>query len=318
MPKRFCHPSLVVRALVSISVLFAVVCAVSAQKPPQFATSAEVHALAAKGLVRKLGGEIPAYVSPGVRTEGASEIQSLMTGCVAMYRDALPHLDLPHIELAILDKAAWEQVSFMPYGIPQNSGVAPVTVVLVPQDVPPAIAGMSAAPPGQRTRFFHLLALHELGHILMYRIIGVNEPSSWNPRHFPAWYLEFNATYIGLTCLSERPADQKLFRGSEAAVKALAPPKLTRLDDFGLLVRPGPNGKPGLFTPDGRSNFAWYQHLLALAAGRAESHLGLRFVPLLRREWRQHSDVSTAEIVHDFNRAVPGFATWLRSYGAIK
>jgi hypothetical protein len=286
-----------------------------AQNPPQFATSAEIHALGAKGLVRKLRGEIPAYISPSVSHADASEVQSLMTGCVAMYRRALPHLGLPHIELAILDRSAWEQVSSSPYGVPQNSGVAPVVVVLVPQDLPQAIAATSTAPPGQRVRFFHLLALHELGHILMYRIIGVNTPSSWNPRHFPQWYLEFAANYIGLTCLSKHPADQKLFRGSEAAFKAIPRPTLTRLDDFRLLFSPD---RPGAMTPDAMANFARYQHLITLAACRAEIHLGLRFIPLMRHEWNQKGNVTTAEIVRDYNRAVPGFAAWLRSYGAIK
>lgn len=44
-----------------------------------------------------------------------------------------------------------------------------------------------------------------------------------------------------------------------------------------------PDGRPYFSTPEGLRQFAWYQWLIGLAAGRAADSLGLGFVPVLRR-----------------------------------
>lgn len=165
-------------------------------------------------MVDSLPGAIPVYFTRGEARADAAHLQALANGCVAMYRDSVT--TYPRVELAVLDSAAWVRVTSMPYGVPVNSGPATRAVVLVPARVragPPL--RFHGTPPAEVDRFFHLLALHELGHLLTWAIVGVHAGSSVDGAHFPGWYYEFAATYIALTCLTGHPAEAQLLRGSE-------------------------------------------------------------------------------------------------------
>jgi len=281
----------------------------------QDVTPQRIRALAVNSLVDSLSGAIPVYFSPSVASRDAADLQALMIGCVTKYRDSIPAL--PEIELAILDSAAWMKVSSLPYGLPNNNATVSPIVVLVPQSAPAIFAHSSGIPPDQATHLFRVLALHELGHILMFGIVGVNRAAPWDEEHFPAWYYELTATYFALTCLSARPAAARLVRGSEDSLRAFPRPSSTRLDDVTkVLSTEGPGGTPYIFTPTGLAHFAWYQRLMNEAAGRIEERLGLGLVPLLRRQWRREGPVTTADIVRDLDSATPGLASWLKTYGA--
>jgi len=276
----------------------------------QFPTPQSIRALP----LDSIGGVIPVYSSLGVARAEAVELQALMTGCVAKYRDSIPVL--PKIELAILDSAAWLRATALPYGIPTNNAAEVPVVVLVPATA--AKMFLTGIGTDQPDRFFHLLALHELGHILMFATIGVDRRSGWDEKHFPAWYLELTATSFGLSCVFGRPADYRLLRGTADSVRVLPRPSFTGLDQFSeVLTTVTADGVPYLSTPSGVANFAWYQRLLSESAGRSQERLGLGLVPLLREQWGRKGPVTTADIVKDLSRSDPGLISWLQGFGAI-
>jgi len=295
---------------VAIAVLFVLSRTAVGQAYGGFPTPQGIQALAADSI----SGTILVYRSPGVTRVEATELQALMTECVTKYRDSIPAL--PRVELAILDSAAWIRVTALPYGLPNHNPAASPVVVLVP-----ATAAKLFPTPirtDQPDRFFHLVALHELGHVLMFAAIGVDRGAPWDEKHFPYWYLEFTATYIGLSCLSGRPADARLLRGSEDSLRAMPLPSFTRLDEFSkVLTMEAPGRVPYVSTPRGAAHFAWYQGLMDEAAGRTQQRLGLGLVPLLRAQWARNGPVTTADIVRDLSQSDSGFISWLQGFGAI-
>ena len=262
-------------------------------------------------------GTVPVYRSAGISKAEAAGLQRAMSACVAKYRRSTPVI--PKVELAILDSASWKRVSVLPYGLPHHNPVVSPVVVVVPTTAgkmfSTEVTGVRA---DRLDRFFHLLALHELGHVLMFAVIGVDRARPWDQRHFPDWYLEFTANYVSLSCLSDRPADASLLRGSEASLRALPPPSFTKLDEFPrVLTMETEDGAPYAFTKTGAAHFSWYQRLMSEAAGRVWERLGLRLVPLLRTQWARHEPVTTEDIVEDLSQSSPELRSWLRSFGAI-
>jgi hypothetical protein len=296
--------------LVAIAILFLPCRPAVGQAYPGFTTSQGIHALA----LDSVGGTIRVYRSPGVTRADAIELQALMTECETKYRDSIP--TLPSVELAILDSAVWIHVTTLPYGLPHHNPTASPVVVVVPATASkmfPTVIGTD-----QPDRFFHLLALHELGHVLMFAAIHVDRGAPWDVRHLPDWYLEFTASYIALSCLSGRPADARLLRGSEDSLRALPLPSFTRLDEFSkILTMQTGDGVPYVSTPTGAAHFAWYQRLMGETAGRTQQRLGLGLVPLLRTQWARTGAVTTADIVRDLGQSDPGLAAWLQGFRAV-
>jgi hypothetical protein len=282
-----------------------------AQSPPGFPTPEGIRKLR----VARIDGTIPIYRSRGITKAEAADLQVLMTACVARYHEALRIP--PKVELAILDAAAWKRVSGLPYGLPHHNAAVSPAVVLVPTTAP-TMFGNGGVRPDRLDRFFHLLALHELGHVLMYAIIGVDPATPWDQGHFPDWYPEFTANYIGLSCLSGHPAEARLFRGSEAWLRASPQPSFTRLDDFPrVLTMQTSEGGPYALTSIGAAHFAWYQRLMTEAAARMQKPLGSRFVTLMQTQWSRQRPVTTADIIKDLSESNPELGSWLQSFGAI-
>ncbi len=296
---------------VALGIILAFNSRIFAQSPPGFPTPEGIRELR----VARIDGTIPIYRSRGVTKAEAADLQVLMTACVAKYHSALRKP--PKVELAILDPGAWKRVSGLPYGLPHHNAAVSPAVVLVPTTAP-TMFGNVGVRPDRLDRFFHLLALHELGHVLMYAIVDVDPATAWDQGHFPEWYPEFTANYIGLSCLSDRPAEARLFRGSEASLRASPRPSFTGLDDFPkVLTMQTGEGAPYALTSIGAAHFAWYQRLVTEAAGRVQKRLGAGFVPLLRTQWSRQRPVTTADIIKDLSESNPGLASWLQSFGAI-
>jgi hypothetical protein len=273
-------------------------------------TAAKVRAL----VLDSIPGSIPVYYSRNVPTAEAENLRSLMTACVTKYRDAIPAR--PEIALAVLDSTDWIRVTVLPYGLPHHDpGDSPV-VVLVPASAPRMfLTGVEGERPD---RFFRLLALHELGHILMFAAVGVDPGRPWDQTHFPFWYYEYAATHIGFSCLS-RLDDIYAWGASDTAFQALARPAYTQLDQWThLMQETTPAGEPYAFTPPGLQNFAWYQTLINRMARRTVPTLGPRIVSLLRSQWARTGPVPTTDIVSDLSRSDPGLTSCLRTVGAVK
>jgi hypothetical protein len=297
------------RADVVLFLLAAVVHPATAQDIPDLPPSARLRALA----INSIAGPIPVHFSRSLPRGEADDLRSLMTACVAKYRDAIPVR--PGIMLAILDSADWERVAVFPYGLPHYEPADSPVVVVVPATAPKMfLMGVEGE---QTVQFFRLLALHELGHILMYAAVGVDPGQPWDQTHFPFWYYEYTATHIGFSCLS-RPEDIRAWGPTDSAFRAFARPQYTQLDQWTeLMTRTTDAGEPFALTPAGLPNFAWYQSLLDTMARRTVPLLGPGIVPLLRAQWTRTGPVSTIEIVADLSSSDPGLAAWLRAVGAI-
>ena len=281
-----------------------------AQDLPDLPPSARLRALT----IDSIAGPIPVYFSRNLPRAEGDDLRSLMTACVARYRDAIPVR--PAIVLAVLDSADWERVAAFPYGLPHYEPADSPVVVLVPATAPKMfLLGVEGEQPD---RFFHLLALHELGHILMYAAVGVDPGQPWDQTHFPFWYYEYTATHIGYSCLS-READIRAWGQTDSAFQDLARPEYTQLDQWTeLMTRTTDAGEPFALTPAGLPNFAWYQSLLNTIARRTVPALGPGIVPLLRAQWARPGPVTTVDIVADLSSSDPGLTAWLRAVGAVK
>jgi len=294
----------------ALVLIFAVAGQAAAQGGFQFATPDGIAALK----LDTLSGAILTHRSPGVPRAEAADLQNLLTACVEAYHDSMSALR--PVELALLDSAAWIQVSTLPYGLPHvNSALTPIVIVL-PAHAPGLFRGLTGA--DQPDRLFRLLGLHELGHVLMDAVTGVDRRIERGDDRFPAWYSEFAATYFALSCLSDRPGDAAILRGSEDSLRALPRSAFTELDKLEtLMAMETPGGTPHLFTSAGAAHFAWYQRLLNETAGRVHERLGRGFVTLLRSQAARSRSVPTSALVYDLSRSTPGLAPWLRHWGAI-
>jgi hypothetical protein len=205
--------------------------------------SEKVRALALDSIT----GPIAVYSSRDVPRAEADDLRSLMTACVTKYRDTIPVR--PEIALAVLDSTDWGRVAVLPYGLPHYDPADSPVIVLVPATAPRMfLTGLEG---GRPDRFYRLLALHELGHILMYAAVGVDPGQPWDPTHFPYWYYEYAATHIGFSCLS-RPEDIRAWGASDATFQALAHPEHTQLDQWThLMTRTTDAGEPYALTPPG-------------------------------------------------------------------
>jgi len=259
-----------------------------------------------------LPGEVPMYFSSGITSREVSELQQLMQGCIARYRSLIPAL--PSVAVAILDSTAWRQASGAPYGFPhQNPTTAPVAIV-VPTTAAPVLA--EGIPAEQADRQFHLLALHELGHVLMFAAVGVDRTSLplGTPLPVPGWFLEFAADFLRLPCLA--PADAAL--GVSPDELAANRPTYTSLDDGEVLYqKPGPDGKPYVGTPAFLRNIAWYHRILEYGARLQLGHEDAAgFLGRLREQWRRPSGSADTQVfVKELDN--PALSAWLTHVGAI-
>jgi hypothetical protein len=263
--------------------------------------------------VDSLAGAVPVFYSRGVSAGEAAEVQRLVESCVAKYKDAISNI--PPVTVAILDSAAWIRATRAPYGIPHhNPAVTPVVVIV------PATAGAivsTGIPPEQVQRFFRLLALHELGHLLKFAAVGVDRTSITMATRWPVpgWYREFAAEYFRISCLTSNDAAL----GASPEWLRSNRPTYTLLDEAERLhEKRNADGTPYLGTPAYWSNFSWLQHVIAEAARLQHRRLGYGFVALLRDQWqRSPGPLTTQAVIDDLTRSSPDLARWLRDVGAM-
>ena len=264
--------------------------------------------------VDSLVGQVPVYYSSGISAQEAAELQQLAQGCITKYRDTVG--GIPSVTLAVLDSASWTRLTRAPYGFPHHNPFSSPVVIVVPATAAGTFAG--AVPPARANRFFRLLALHELGHVLTFASVGADPRSAGMPPQWPipGWYLEFAASYFGLSCMA--PADREA--GITAEWLRSNRPAFTLLDEAAQLhEKQTADGRPYLMTTAYFLNVAWYQGVLEEAARHQLQHLGDGFTALLREQWHRASGSNSTEaVVNDLMRSNPNAAAWLRSIGAIR
>lgn len=262
--------------------------------------------------VDSLTGGVAIYYSSPMQPAEAAELQHLIESCVARYRAEIPHI--PSLSVAVLDSASWSRVSRAPYGIPHhNPASTPVTVV-----VPATAAALVSAgvPAEQAERFFRLLALHELGHVLTFAAVGLDRlrVSPATPWPVPGWYREFAADYFRISCLPT--AD--VAAGASATWLQANRPAYTLLEDMDRLhEKRTAAGSPYFATPEYWTNGAWIMGVIAEAARLQYARLGDGFLALLREQWQRPGGSTSQVILEELTQSNPEIAAWLKSVGAI-
>jgi hypothetical protein len=261
-----------------------------------------------------LDGPVLVFYSKGVSTGEAAEVQRFVQGCVAKYQDVISNI--PPVTVAILDSAAWMRVSQAPYGIPNHNAAVTPALVIVPAT---AAALFSAGiPPEQAQRFFRLLALHELGHLLKFAAVGVDRTNISMATRWPipGWYREFAAEYFRISCL---PPNDAGLGASPEWLKSNRPTYTLFEEAERLHEKRNADGTPYMGTPAYWRNFSWLEHVVAEAARLQQRSLGAGFVALLREQWQRPSaPLTTQAVIEDLTRSNPDLVPWLRSVGAIQ
>ena len=145
----------------------------------------------------------------------------------------------PSIVLALLDRSDWERVSDRHYGMPHHGTADPPYVIVIPQswrDAAPMFTGVRTHLAGalgahEVDRYVHLIALHEVGHLLTNAALGKTTEATRT--RFPFWYGEFVANYFAGTRASHRglkraPSAAAARRRWRRFLVSGSPPSMTR------------------------------------------------------------------------------------------
>ena len=265
---------------------------------------------------------VPVRHSASVSPDVARAIGKHVAACRELPGTAAPP---PAVVLAMLDAADWKRVTNRPYGMPHHGTADSPYVVVVPQswrDVAPMLAGVRtrlATALGEQgvDRYVHLIAMHEVGHLLSYASLGTNLAAMQT--RFPFWYREFLANYFADGCLAAQP-DARAFRrrGSEALL-SIPRQRFTALHESDRLLTEVDAAGPYVVTEAGGLNFARYQGLTGVMAARLRD-AGLeteRLLGILRQQWARPGRQETDVLLKDFDGIAPGWRPWLGEQGAI-
>jgi hypothetical protein len=263
--------------------------------------------------IDSLPGRATIYYSRGVAASDAAELQRLMEACVKKYEQVIA--GIPPVTVAILDSATWVRAVRVPYGMPHHTPTSTPVVVIVPATAP-AIFPTGLAPE-QGQRMFRQLALHELGHQLLFAAVGFDRMTLGGaPPQWPVagWYTEFVPEYFRISCL---PASDAALWPTDEWLLSNRP--LYPLIDEGMRLheRKTSDGRPFLGTPQYWANFAWLQGVMAGGARLQYARLGDGIVPLLREQWRRPSPSTTQMIIDDLAQSNRDLGPWLRRVGAL-
>jgi hypothetical protein len=262
--------------------------------------------------IDSLSGAVPVYYK-GTSAATATELQQLMEACLARYQGQIS--GIPPVALAILDSVTWTRATGAPYGFPHSNPTLSPVPIFVPATAAAALFSGVVAPE-QADRFFRLLALHELGHVLMFAAVGYDWSRGIRVTKVPGWYLELSAENFRLPCLSDRPADAAL--GITEEWLRSQRPAYTSFDDADHMhEKQTSDGRPYLNSPEYFKNIAWYQGVVTGASKLLIPRLGSGFLPLLREQWARPGDLGTEAILTDLSRSTPELRAWLRSLGAV-
>jgi len=275
-------------------------------------------------------GDVPAYYSKGIARDIVASLAQRLDGCRSLY----PEAGRPAFVLAVLHRQHWPQ-GVPPYGMPLSAGVPgaePPYIIVVPEtvrDADPWLAGArdylaKVVGEANQDRYFRLLALHELGHIILSGVLGPRDATPQTTaqvrQRFPFWYGEFVANYFAGNCYSLKADDAALFRRFDA-VAPIPGQKYTMLDDLDRVMADGRDtGRPYLMTEEGGLNLAAYEALTGEMANRLRDagFTAPRMIPLLRQQWARPGRQSTDDLLKDFTGAAPGLYEWLVQAGAVQ
>jgi hypothetical protein len=257
-----------------------------------------------------LKNKITVYYSPGYKKR-AKEIQPLIEDAMRFYEQKLNlKVDL---SVAVLEKAQWQQVTPIPYGLPWVSDAPHVAFLPATADgvvvsdtlkskefFTPAMlqkiksSGFSFEQAAEKT--VDLIGLHELGHTYSQQI-GIISP---RPNK---WFNEFMASYFAYACLREkRPKLATLFHTMTADMAAVTPKqKHTTLDDF-----------ERLYVEVGPANYGWYQGKFFERVAQVYEAKGLSFIEEVRKTFPgDEKETLTIDVVLERSEKIaPGFISW--------
>jgi hypothetical protein len=257
-----------------------------------------------------LKNKITVYYSPGYKKR-AKEIQPLIEDAMRFYEQKLNlKVDL---SVAVLEKAQWQQVTPIPYGLPWVSDAPHVAFLPATADgvvvsdtlkskefFTPAMlqkiksSGFSFEQAAEKT--VDLIGLHELGHTYSQQI-GIISP---RPNK---WFNEFMASYFAYACLREkRPKLATLFHTMTADMAAVTPKqKHTTLDDF-----------ERLYVEVGPANYGWYQGKFFERVAQVYEAKGLSFIEEVRKAFPgDEKETLTIDVVLERSEKIaPGFISW--------
>jgi len=257
-----------------------------------------------------LKNKITVYYSPGYKKR-AKEIQPLIEDAMRFYEQKLNlKVDL---SVAVLEKAQWQQVTPIPYGLPWVSDAPHVAFLPATADgvvvsdtlkskefFTPAMlqkiksSGFSFEQAAEKT--VDLIGLHELGHTYSQQI-GIISP---RPNK---WFNEFMASYFAYAYLREkRPKLATLFHTMTADMAAVTPKqKHTTLDDF-----------ERLYVEVGPANYGWYQGKFFERVAQVYEAKGLSFIEEVRKTFPgDEKETLTIDVVLERSEKIaPGFISW--------
>jgi hypothetical protein len=276
-------------------------------------------------------GAVTVYFRPADR-ERALELQGMMQEFLGFWSPRL-RVDL-HVRLAVLRPDDWSKLTPLPYGFPNNFG-PPADLVLAPATPEPPSGPESILVEGGRDGRDWLLVGHEGGHLLTSALVTpamreiVLVPTELLPQSLrerferlgsvPPWYWEYAANLLATRFLeAAHPEEAVSWMKFLRALTATPAPRFTHLDDwFGRLMRTKtPDGKPALASPEGVSNFGWYQGVVGQLAAHVQSHKEAEALSHIRRLASGDVSPPTPGVIEDLEAMAPGARALLDSLGA--
>ncbi|MGH7566261.1 MAG: hypothetical protein ACREK2_05475 [Gemmatimonadota bacterium] len=258
----------------------------------------------------------------------ALQLQSLLDEYLTFYRE---RMDIEsRMRIAVLDPPDWEQLTNVPYGLPNNSG--PPYNILLGATVPPARVGARALPAG---RLGDLLTVgHEGGHLLMWELLPPDLGAAMSDSgpvppdamerfarigQVPVWYWEMTANYFTTAFLeATHPDDARAWEDHLREISSIERPRFTHLGDwFGaVLLAVAPDSTPYVFSTEGGLNQGWYQGVVGLVAVHIHEQAGFQFLDHLREILTGTVAPSTQELVERLDSIAPGTIELLEELGA--
>jgi hypothetical protein len=254
--------------------------------------------------------ELTVFYSPGFESR-AEEVAPLIEDARDFYRKKLGfNVDL---SVALLDRAQWEKMTRVPYGLPFFSEPPHVAFLPATHDgvvAADTLALRNAATPKMLSRLrsagytfdqaaaktVDLIGLHELGHTYAFQLgIRDGRPNKW--------LNEFLASYFAYAYLRERkPRLATVFQVMTAETSAVAPPqKHTSLSDF-----------EKYYVGVGPSNYGWYQGRFFARVAEVYDAKKLAFIKEVGVAFpASGSAVLPIDTVLDrLEKIAPGFKAW--------
>ena len=247
--------------------------------------------------------DFPLYFSTGYQ-ERATSLSALLRGIDGYLRDSLGvHADL---SLAVLAEPEWNQIWPFPYGVPYVSLGAPWVVVMpaaLERSVMYASFSQALGDEGAQTMIDNI-GFHEVGHVYITEYLYPDGGSATPPLR---WFDEFLAQYLAYAFLHELARDRvQVWDAFTEGMLAEPTPRYTSLTDF------EDEYYGYLGTPEGTSNYGWYQSTFAKRAAEVYERRGLGFLATLKEHlpWDQFEEWTTEAILVALEAIEPGFKAW--------